>query len=380
MSSPYRVYVRDANRVKIGEVDDYTDLDAIIRFNKVGSFVLTVPADGAAAALLDWECGIIFQQGSTVIQSGQIASRRFAWDEDEFVLQVAGLDDNVWIEDKVAPAVPSGPPYDSAEHDVRSGLAETVMRTYVNVNCGPGAIAARQVAGLTLAADGLRGSNVTGRARFTPLGDLLRSLALAGGDLGWRVIQSGSGLSFEVYQPTDKTALIKFSPDLGNLRSYEYLEEASEANYVYCGGSGEGIARIIAEGGDNAAIARYGRRIEMFRDRRDTADAGELNQTIAEELAQRAATKELRIEPVDTEAVTFLRNYFLGDKVTLVTHGGTITDKVREVRIRLSGRSGAEIEPSVLSPGQSSVLTDPYAGIFDQVRRLKSRLGQLERR
>ncbi|MHB9005169.1 MAG: siphovirus ReqiPepy6 Gp37-like family protein, partial [Coriobacteriia bacterium] len=376
MSTPYRIYVRNASRQKIGEVDDYTLFDAVPRFNAVGHFILTVPADGAAAGLLDWGCGIIFEQGTTVIQSGQIASRRFAWNKDEFCLQVGGLDDNVWIEDKLALPVPSGPPY-TAESDVRSGVAETVMRAYVNANCGPGATSARLVAGLALAADGLRGSVVTGRARFAPLGDLMRTLALAGGDLGWRIIQSGSGLSFEVYQPTDRTALVKFSPDLGNLRSYEYSEEASEANYVYCGGSGEGTLRVIAENGDDAAIAHYGRRIEMFRDRRDTSDAGELAQTISEDLQQRAAVKELRIEPVNTEAVTFLRDYFLGDKVTLVTHGGTIEDKVREVRIRLSGQSGVEIEPSVLSPGRSSLLTDPFAGLFEQVRRLKSRLGQL---
>lgn len=378
MSSDYVLTVRNANRVRVGEIDDFRRFEALVRFCKMGHWLLEVPADSDAADLLTWTSGIILLRGTEVVMSGEILLRRYIWNKDEFVLIVAGADDLVWIEDRLALPVPSGPPYDAAAYDVRTGPAETVMRAYVNVNAGPGSTAARQVAGLTLAPDQARGATVTGRARFSPLGDLLRGLAIGGGDLGWRVVQSGANLEFQVYQPTDKRALVKFSPELGNLASYDYTEEASKANYVYCGGSGEGTARVIREGSDAAAIARYGRRIEMFRDRRDTSDAAELDQTIAEELTENAARTELSIEPVDTEAVSFWTDYYLGDEVTLVTHGGVIEEKIREVRFRMDGQEGVNVTPSVLSPNNES--RDLYAGLFDQVRRLSARIGQLERR
>src|SRR5690606_2488261 len=103
------------------------------------------------------------------------------------------------------------------------------------------------------------GKNITGRARFQNLLEFLSSLALSGGGLGFRVVQVGNNLEFQVYQPSNKTKSAFFSPLLGNLSSFEYSNDNPEANLVIIGGSGEGKDRIIMWKGDNESVTKYGR-------------------------------------------------------------------------------------------------------------------------
>ena len=53
-----------------------------------------------------------------------------------------------------------------------------------------------------MGANGARGPALTRKARFDNLGELLRDIALVG-NLGFRVVQRGSGLVFETYEVQD---------------------------------------------------------------------------------------------------------------------------------------------------------------------------------
>jgi hypothetical protein len=200
-------------------------------------------------------------------------------------------------------------------------------------------------------------------------------LALAGGDIGFRVVQTGTNLQFAAYTPVDRTGTAVFSPEFGNLRSFSYEQESSEANYIYVGGGGEGTQRTIVEGGDQTSIIKYGR-VEKFRDRRDTTDNTELTQTLNEELTETADRATLRIAPVDTDALQYLRDYNLGDKVTVVVDGVAIQDTVREIHLVLDQRSAERIEPMIGTPGTQTALS----GLFGDVLRLRSRIDNLEKR
>jgi hypothetical protein len=406
----YKIYVRDANLNRVAEVDDFNSLDLVLRFNSPSSWVLNLPTDSfAARELIKQRAGIIVVRDGQTILSGMVTNRKRKWEVLGDVTTVSGVDDTVWLARRLAYPVPSGPPYTTAEHDVRTDKAETVMRQYVDYNAGPNARSERRVPRLTLAVDQGRGKTVTGRARFDVLIDLLSSLALAGGDLGFRIVQVGQNLEFQVYQPTDKTKTAIFSPLLGNLREFEYSSDDAEANYVIVGGQGEGTARTFVERGDSTSITKYGR-IESFLDRRDTTDDTELNQAIDEELAQKAEKMSLSISPIDTEQLKFGREYGLGDKVSVViTHPNeiiemeevyyflnffqvgpfynerlkkiqekidVIQDVVREVKISITPE-GETIQPSVGTPES---LSSSILGIFDTVKKLKRRISNLERR
>lgn len=371
--SEWQLYVRDRNRNRVAEIDDFQQLDLVLRFNAVGSWVIALPADGVAARYLNQDgCGLVAVRDGATLLSGPKRRPERVWSSKTDRLVVAGVDDVCWIADGLAYPVPTGPPYSAAAHDVRTGACETVMRAYVSANVGPGAKAERIVAGLTLATDAALGATVTGRARFANLLELLQALAIAGGDLGFRIVD----MQFQVYQPTDLTAMAVFSSDLGNLAAYTYREEAPSVNYIIVAGGGEGTARTFAEKGDSASIVRWGR-IELFRDRRDTTDATELLQTADEALSTGAAKTYLSIEPIDTEALAYGADYNLGDKVSVIVDGTTIHDVLREVHITLTPEAGESVRPLVGTPDQPANGAVP--ALFRSLRQMGGRLSNLER-
>lgn len=343
--------------------------------------VVVGTADTDAASLLSAKgAGIIVERNGVVLLSGPVRKLERRWSKDEDDLVAWGPDDTFVLTTRIALPVPSGPPYSSSAYDVRTGVASTIIRQYVDVNAGPGAVVQRQVAGLALAADPGIGTTVTGRARFHWLIELAQSLAQTGGGLGFRVVQVGTTRQFQVYQPADKTATAIFSRDLDNLAGHEYSLAAAGANYVYAGGGGVGTARTIVEGQDSQSVVDWDR-VETFLDRRDTTDPTELQQAITDELAARAQQADIRLSPVDTEGLAFGTDYGLGDKVTAVIDTVPLRDLIRQVNITLTAADGEVVEPAVGTAALAQVVPTFFASpvVAPRDARADRRLSNLER-
>jgi hypothetical protein len=383
------LHLRNPDLTRWGEIDDYDSLTAVLRYNLPGTWTLALPAACDAAQQLTDASGIIVSavpDGSpgdtppTVLFSGPVTDPVREWSNTADMLTVSGETDSAFLEDRlVLPCSPNGAgQYVAAAYDVFPGVGtaavETVLRHYVDVSLGPGALPARRVPGLTLQpVDAGQGGQVVGRGRFDVLGDLLRSLATAGGAVGFMVVQVGAGLQFQVFTPTDRTRTAIFSPQLGNLSAFKYGVSRPTANYIIGGGGGDLTARTFAESGDSASIVRWGRRIERFRDRRDTTSTSEIQQSVTEELVKQAATSTLGITPLDTQAVQYLRDYGLGDLVTVIVDGAPIRDVVREVHLSMTP-DGTVVAPVVGTQGSQDVLR-----IFDEVADLRTRIATLEK-
>lgn len=374
MATPsYLIQARDASLNLQGEVGDWQQLDLVHRFNAPSSWALTFPPSSPVAATLAAPgAGIKITRNDVVILSGPVTRIERVWDAGTDSLVVSGVDDLIWLARRTAR--PEAPATTTAtnEHDVRGpAVAETVLRQYVDVNAGPSALASRRVTGLTLAADGARGTTVTGRARFQNLLEFLAGLALSGGDLGFTIVQSGTSLEFRVYQPQDRSSTAVFSHDLGNLAGYSYVREAGAGNFAIVGGQGEGTARKFYEQGNSASIVHWGLS-EFFLDRRDIPAAAvtELSQAATEELAARAQTTQLTLRPIDTDAATYLTDYAVGDRVKVLADDSTITDVVREVRIRYRQHEAEVITPTVGTAGASADVDVLWTNLLATLRRL----------
>jgi hypothetical protein len=381
----YKLYVRDQYFNKVAEIEDYQKLEATLRFNGVGAWVLELPTNcDAAREIIKPKSGIIVVRNGITLFSGPVHTRNRKWDNSDDKLTISGFDDMIWLSRFLAYPVPSGPPYTSQDYDVRTGNAESIMKAYVDANIGANARSERKI-NITTETDKGLGAIVIGRARFQTLLDLFVSLSLAGGDLGFKVIQVNKALQFQVYQSKDNTQSVVFSPLLGNLLDFEYTDADPETNYLIIGGQGEGTARTFIEQGDSNGISTYGRS-ESFLDRRDTSDTNELIQAADEELTQKANKTSLSITPIDTDGVSFGSDYNLGDKVSVVLtqpndDGGqdaleVISDVVRELKITIT-RDGELISPFIGTPDS---LSHPILGIFSKMKKLNKRLSNLERR
>jgi hypothetical protein len=362
---------------RVGEIDDYRDCELIPRFNDVGSWSLTTDRRARLVAkLADPAYGIEVTRDDAAVLAGPVGRIHSRRDGSNQTLTVSGPDDMVWLRSRLAHPEPasSAPPYDTQAYSTATAQASALLRAYVNVNVGPSAIAPRRVPGLTAADDPLLGSTITGRGRWQVLLELLQQLAITGGGLGFHIQQVGTALVFDSYMPVDRTATVHFSYENGTLTGHEYERTAPETNFVVVGGGGEGTLRTIHEAQASDQVIDWGR-IESFRDRRDTTDVAELAQAAEEELAERGETTGLSITPTDTEGQTFGVHYQLGDKVSAIIDGVPVRELIREVRIKLTPDGPQTVSPQIGTPGKRSVLA-----LFDRMRRLSSRVTNLERR
>lgn len=386
VTATYRITLRDAARRRVLEVDHYTQLDVQLRFNDVSGWILNLPAGSPAARAATTQMGLIVERDGVTVLSGPVTGYRRLWSDADSAVTLTGADDILHLRDALARPVPDGPPYDTAEQDVRSGTASTVLRSYVAANIGPGA--RRAVPGLVVGPDPVAGNDVTGRARFPVLLDLLKDLALSGGDLGFRVVQVGTALQFQVYTPVDRTRTVILSPLLGTLAAFEYAVEPPTTNDVVVAGGGEGTARVFLEREGADSQEAFKRRVQTFRDRRDTSDPAEMGQTADEELAQGAARTSLSVTPIDTEGIQVGRDYWLGDRVTVVVTEedadqdarpavlDQIQDVVREIRLTLTPDRGEQITPTIGTPETQALNAQRVLAV---VRGLAERVGGLER-
>ncbi|MCP3738822.1 siphovirus ReqiPepy6 Gp37-like family protein [Rossellomorea sp. BNER] len=405
----YKLYVRDQYFRKVVPITDYKSLKMLLKFNASSTWEIILPTDcEATKELYNTKAGIIVKRNNVTILSGTVnkSSRSFSRDED--TITFSGFDDTHLLENIASP-VPNGASFSTQEYDVRTGVAETIMKQYADVNIGQNAQSVRKIHNLINSVDKGLGKTVTGRARFHKLMELFQSLALSGGDLGFKIAQSGDNLEFQVYQPTDKTKIAVFSPLLGNLLDFEYNIEKPKANYIIVGGGGEGTERLFVEGGDNESIAKYSR-MELFVDQRNTTDIAELKQTLEEELANNIEQTSLSITPNDTENLAFGRDYNLGDKVSVIITQpnevidvetlyyfisayqsapfevervrkiqekiSVVEDVVREVNLTITP-TGESISPVVGTPDS---LSSVVPKIYKNVDKLTKRINKLERR
>lgn len=229
------------------------------------------------------------------------------------------------------------------------------MRTLVDVNAGPSAREERQVPGLVVPASQGRGPVIESKTRFDNLLDVLWGIGSVAG-LGVRVVQQGTDLLLDVYEPVDRSDEVRFGVELGTLASYSYSLTPPEVTDIVVGIGGEGRQRVFY---------RFLRRDplwpglvrEEFVDRRDVnpdaqpSDDDYVDPEAAalasadERFAEAGGKASVTFEPIETDAVRWGRDYWLGDVVTAETEIGPVTDVIREVRYTRSAEDGQRIEP-----------------------------------
>ena len=376
----WSVFVR-APDFSIDSQIEFTKLSAKLRFNNVSTWALDLPVGPSAIQLRQPNWGIRIDRDDTTVLSGNMKQAQTKSTIDGDVMTVTGVDDTTVLVDNLARPQPAtaAPPYSVNAYDTRHGIGSTIMQAYVDANIGPSAPSNWQVPGLTLGVDPVVGDIVDMDARWRPLYDVIYSLAISARGLGFRVVQVGAGLQFQVWQPVDHSADVVFGRGLDNLGDYSFTQTRPTANYIVCGGGGEDTARVIREGSDATSITAWGQ-VTMFRDRRDTSDTALMDQTIAEELTKGGALTAVTADLLSLPGRSWPGDFALGDQVTVVIEDEPIVDVVQQIGIDVSGTDGEIITPRIGSP---DVDLSP-AGWFDRLLTRQAqqavRIGNLERR
>ncbi|MFD5903581.1 siphovirus ReqiPepy6 Gp37-like family protein [Streptomyces microflavus] len=266
-----------------------------------------------------------------------------------------------------------------------TATGESIMRTLVNENCGPGALAARRIPQLVLDTVAGVGTTRTLSTRAEPLLDACRTVAVPD-NLGFRTRQVGTQIRFGVYQPRDLTSVARFSAGMGNLRRVGFTLSAplGTSELVMGGndpaqqvGSGEPPNTRAYTEVTSGAHAQWYRVEKLVQSNGKTDSDGELTQDGLLALGNDNPQASLTTETVDTEDLQAGRDYQLGDKVAVVLPTGlTVNDIVRAIQLTAEDADTGEKVTATIGNSDSTT----SASLVGTVRQLAYRLGQIESR
>lgn len=375
------VEVRDATNTRVGLLTpaDLAKAKFISKFNNVGTWSVELPYGHVLAdALRTPGAGIIVTGPDGVLLSGPMVQSQLAQtiDDPEGTWTITGADDSIVLTDRLAYPSPgvADVAAQTVANDIRTGSAETVLKQYVNYNIGPAATAARKVANLTVETDANRGDAVTGSARFETLQDLFYPLAQTGG-IGYTVEQIGTNLQFQVYVPQNRTSTIRMDLQNGKLSKTDYAYVSPRLTRAIVGGQGESVERIFLEATSTDSVAAetlWNRRIESFKDSRNTSVTTELQQAGEEELVDKGKTiVNLSVVPSDDVNMRYGYDWGLGDLVSVIIGDIEASATVTEVAIGIES-DGVRVIATVGTPTPLSFESKLIAASQSQDNRISN--------
>lgn len=375
------VEVRDGSLTRVGQVDVSFLADSLFAptRNGVGVWQLSLPDTHPMSPILKTpKSGIVVTGPGGVLLSGPMTSvvSEQSSESPDGESTFTGVSDAVSIADALAYPSPAvvDPAAQTATNDVRTAARETLLYQYVGANIGPSAPTDRKNSRITLGTDGGRGGTGTFSPRFQNLLELLQQIC-AGTELWFDVRQDGDMLKFLTGAGADRTSEIRLDVHNEQLDSIESGMGAPTVTDVIVAGQGDGTARTILTRANTSSRTEWGRRIEVFKDQRQTDDLTELGQAGDDALAEGGSTvRTLKVTPSDDIAGSYGVSWMVGDMITAV-----IGDQ--EVPARVNGAAIA-VKPEGVFIGVTigdDVATDWESGVDQSISGLVSRVSNLER-
>lgn len=404
MRAEYTLLVTDKNLNVLGDpISGWKTIDLTLRFNEPGSGQFTVPGYGYVREQLvrgnRITCVRRVLGTAKVVLSGPIESVMFERSDDgdnaaTGMLTVTWTDDLAQLAGRLTYPDPSKlPELQTTDYWVFKGNAEIGLLKLVNTQAGPGALGPRQIPKLTVApAKGIgttiEVSSTLGPARFIPLTDCLRDMALRGGGIGFRTVQSMTSktIVFEAYQPRDLSGPIRFGFDLGNLKYLGYELGAPEATVAIVGGQFDvdnvtaGADKYVMQVSNTVDLPAWGR-YEVYVPRPGNDPVADLTLEALKELGEKAESQRVTSSAADTLDQRFGVHYELGDKVSIQVFPGTaISDVVRLVHIQVFPTAGEVVQTTIGTQAVTYSEIRPAAHLKMLMREIKKRQMLLELR
>jgi hypothetical protein len=376
------ILITDRTLNVVGDpIVNWTNLDVTLRFNEPGSGLFVAPGHSWVRQQLHPGNRVVVIRDGEVLTAGPVEKWIYERSDDgenagDGVITVHFADDLATIAGRLAYPDPAlEPEAQVSDNWTFSGNAELGMRELVNDNAGPGALSARQIPQLALGTLAGVGDTIDITAAIMePVLEVLRRAALAGGGLGFRTRQSGTQILFEVYEPPDVSAEVRFGFNLGNLKYVAYEVNAPTVTSAIVGGQGAGADRFTLERNNLGTEGAWGR-LEKHIARPGNDATAELEADGDEALAEGDETARLPSNIADTPDQQFGVHYQLGSRVSIESWPGeAITDIVQTVHLQAWPTAGEVVAATVGSQAASS---DP--AWVQRVREIDRRVGRLER-
>lgn len=415
---------------RIGQIDTYLSLDVIARFNDVGSWSIRLLDETDQGDLLQPGNGVvIWYEGLTnmPVMSGPIRQIDRSWSDTDSgpgTITVSGVDHNTLFAEHICLPDPANGltlPDSGGLNGNRQTVAwygdntpqslERLIYSLAYYNFGAGNTAGRTIKGLTIPSPSSWPSatdypRTTYQLRFEAVLEALRTRTDVSVDAGgnpvpvgwwWSWDRATETVKLETYRPFNDPTMgksVRFSQEIGNLKSYSYSLIAPKADWFLLGLDQDTsdkpetqnlyIADQRAQDIDwhvSAEVYSEHTDVSLFKrdadgaiiigtDSKPEPNTDAINTAIAADAANNGPIGSLSIEPIDSVGCQFGRDYWLGDLVTIVISGTEITDVLREVHLQ-EDVNGAVITPTIgtQDASQTPQLYSEIRKIWDAVNR-----------
>lgn len=367
------ITLRSEQRRPRGQIR-FNKAEAVIRKNQVTTFVIDVsPEDSEKISRVKPGWGLILAEDDLTI-SGPITTNIRNNEGGIIERKLGGISDLHVLEDRLtlpAPTLPvSG---QNVAYYKDKGAAETIIKKLVSANAGITALSGRRTPGLVIAPSEGRGGAATINTRLKNLLEEVAAIAeTAGLVLDCFQQANSTDIIFDVHPIKNRARKVRLTSRNDELTSYTNEQTAPTTTAVIVGGQGEGAARTITEFSNNDGWG--GRRIEVFKDRRDTEELDETRKTAMEELGKGGAGIDLTFSVHDSQARRFGRDYQVGDIITVELENGAIfTEQLTSARI-IWQEGTREVELTVGNSDDDKVTTEEQR----RIRALSSQILSLQ--
>jgi hypothetical protein len=369
----------------------FTTLNAQLFYNMVGNWQVVMPYDdsvwqqvrsGTTIMVVNWRG--LFEFGGKIETPGYSdavpAAGTGATTGPGEQLTLAGADYLAVIANRIAFPTPgsSWTSQTSGGKTTYTGHCETCIKNLISDNGGPTGQSGRRINIMDIATDQARGTTVTRDIAFVQgadlnLMDIIRSMIGTGGPLGVSLERNGSRLTFDCFVPNDFSQSISFSTSLGNLTSVALALTDPTCTIAFAQSSVSGSNFT-----SYSVASDQWSRTEQFVDQSGQTQIGNVNQAGNDALNQGAAQPSLVTAFTDIPNMTFGKDYWLGDKVTVEIRPGDVyqdivssvslnVDPAQTPAVSVVPQIGYSSDPGALDPGFASQL-------LNRVRRLERRL------
>lgn len=336
------IRIFDKNINFIGEVDNYTSLFYIPKWETFGDFEFHISninrnlIKKGNIIMIDNDCSRV-----GIIEHVEINQ------EDIEETKIKGYSLGYWLTQRI-----TQPPTGRAYHTFNTNI-EDIMIQLVKTNAVDPQDVKRKIPNLILDSSKSRGEKIEFQTRYKNLADELTKLSKASG-LGWTVeldyknkkfifkILEGKDLSTE--QAINPPQI--FSIDYDNIKKQSYIDsDIGYKNMAFVAGQGEGAEREIEV--LNNYLVGFDRR-ETFIDARDIEQGGNLIDRGKVKLAE---TPQINSFECEVDSSDYKESWNLGDIVTTINKKWNLImhNRVTEVR-EIWEQGGYKVEPTFGTP------------------------------
>ena len=393
MNGQYVIYKRNRSTgIRETLVQRYTDFTITLNWGEVSKFQIT----GACIDSVDLEPGdgLVWYRNGVKFFAGIVDS------VEEHCTNVAeglktwtanGFEDSIMFSRWLVFADPVTVTFADGVVDKMSGYADARQIYYIWRNMGAGALAARQISGLTLPGSASKGKNTESAYRYEALDLVLQEIgAEDDNNLFPRFVwnpETGAK-SVVIDSQRDKRDVI-IAPEFSNLAEWTRTRTLPTCNAVWVCSStyedeNEDEVRLWVNAEDAASIAEYGRfekvvtasdvKVGTYEGVTITlADATTLlNNEAAKALQEGAARTKFSGTMVETPALQFMTDWQCGDLVTCVIDGESFATTIKTVDVKYA--NGYE----QVTPTLGEVEHGALAEVFKMLHGLDDRMSEKE--